>query len=191
MIPSSNVRVSSDQFLELVERSQLVEQDALRRVRATLRDSLTGLVPEDPRQVAAAFIDAELLTKWQANMLLRGKHKVMYSPYLDNGDFVVVVNAEKVRLTGNKLEQKFYRRHSGYPGGFREASARKVLETHPDRILREAVRGMLPKGALGRQMLRKLKVYVGPNHPHAAQTPEALDKVREVWAAERSGAAAN
>ena len=123
--------------------------------------------------------------------VLRGKHKVMYSPYLDNGDFVVVVNAEKVRLTGNKLEQKFYRRHSGYPGGFREASARKVLETHPDRILREAVRGMLPKGALGRQMLRKLKVYVGPNHPHAAQTPEALEKVREVWAAERSGAAAN
>jgi large subunit ribosomal protein L13 len=117
-------------------------------------------------------------------VVLRGKHKVLYSPYLDNGDFVVVVNAEKVRLTGRKLEQKKYIHHTGYPKGLREATARKVLETHPDRLMREAVRGMLPKGALGRKMLKKLKVYVGPDHPHAAQQPQPLEKAREVRAGE-------
>jgi large subunit ribosomal protein L13 len=122
--------------------------------------------------------------------VLRGKHKVLYSPYLDNGDFVVVVNADKVRLTGSKLLQKKYIHHTGYPGGLREASARKVLETHPERLLREAVKGMLPKGALGRQMLRKLKIYTGPEHPHSAQQPQPLEKVGEVWALEKSGAAA-
>jgi large subunit ribosomal protein L13 len=110
--------------------------------------------------------------------VLRGKHKVLYSPNLDNGDFVVVVHAEKVRLTGRKTDQKMYRRHSGYPGGFREASARKVLETKPERVLREAVRGMLPKGPLGRRMLKKLKIYVGGNHPHAAQQPQPFDAAR-------------
>jgi large subunit ribosomal protein L13 len=122
--------------------------------------------------------------------VLRGKHKVLYSPYLDNGDFVVVVNAEKVRLTGRKLEQKKYWHHSGYPGGLRVASARKVLETHPDRVLYEAVRGMLPKGALGRQMLKKLKLNVGPTHPHAAQQPVPLETAREVWALEKAPAGA-
>jgi len=117
-----------------------------------------------------ADASGEVLGRLASNIatVLRGKHKVLYSPYLDNGDFVIVVNAEKVRLTGRKLEQKKYIHHTGYPGGLRETTARKLLETHPDRILREAIRGMLPKGALGRQMLRKLKVYVGPSHPHAA-----------------------
>src|SRR5215212_1110322 len=101
--------------------------------------------------------------------VLRGKHKVLYSPNLDNGDFVVVVNVEKVRLTGDKLDDKDYYHHTGYPGGLRQTTARKTLQTHPDRVLRTAVRGMLPKGPLGRQMLRKLKIYSGAEHPHAAQ----------------------
>jgi large subunit ribosomal protein L13 len=123
--------------------------------------------------------------------VLKGKHKVMYSPNLDNGDFVVVTNAGKVRLTGDKLEQKFYRRHSGYPGGFKEASARKVLETHPDRVLRDAVRGMLPKGSLGRKMLGKLKVYVGPDHPHSAQQPQPLETARAPRPTEAQDSAAS
>lgn len=110
--------------------------------------------------------------------VLKGKHKVLFSPNLDNGDFVVVVNAEKVKLTGNKVEQKTYYHHTGYPGGLRQATARKMLETHPDRVLREAVRGMLPKGPLGRKMLKKLKVYVGPSHPHSAQQPQTLVEFR-------------
>ena len=104
---------------------------------------------------------------------LRGKHKPVYAPHLDAGDFVVVVNAEKIRVTGNKEDGKVYYRHSGYPGGLRERTLRHVRQTHPDRILRDAVRGMLPKGPLGRKMLLKLKVYAGANHPHAAQCPRA------------------
>jgi large subunit ribosomal protein L13 len=107
--------------------------------------------------------------------ILRGKHKPIFTPHVDTGDFVIVVNAEKVRLTGRKREQKVYTRHSGYPGGLRQVTADKVLKgPHPDRVLREAVRGMLPKNSLGRKMLAKLKVYAGPGHPHAAQKPEVL-----------------
>ena len=105
---------------------------------------------------------------------LRGKHKPMFSPFLDTGDHVVVVNAEKIVLTGRKLDQKLYRRHSGYPGGLREVSAGKLLKTHPERLVELAVKRMLPKGPLGRQMARKLKVYVGPSHPHEAQQPQPL-----------------
>ncbi len=105
---------------------------------------------------------------------LTGKHKPTYTPFLDTGDHVIVVNAEKVRLTGRKLEQKMYRRHTGYPGGLREIPAVRLLATHPERIVEHAVRGMLPKGPLGRQMFRKLKVYAGPQHPHAAQGPQSL-----------------
>ena len=105
---------------------------------------------------------------------LTGKHKPTYTPFLDTGDHVIVVNAEKVRLTGRKLEQKMYRRHSGYPGGLREIPAVRLLATHPERIVEHAVRGMLPKGPLGRQMFRKLKVYAGPQHPHAAQGSQSL-----------------
>ncbi len=103
---------------------------------------------------------------------LRGKHKAGFCPYLDCGDYVVVVNAEKVRVTGKKEEDKIYRRHSGYPGGLSERSLRQVRERHPERILQSAVRGMLPKGPLGRAMFGKLKVYAGGVHPHEAQRPE-------------------
>ena len=108
--------------------------------------------------------------------VLRGKHKPTFTPHVDTGDFVVVVNAEKVKLTGNKREQKTYYRHSGYPGSVKSTTAAEVLDgVHPDRVVRAAVRGMLPKNSLGRQMLRKLKVYAGPDHPHTAQKPEVLE----------------
>ncbi|MCL4368867.1 MAG: 50S ribosomal protein L13 [Actinobacteria bacterium] len=105
----------------------------------------------------------------QIAQLLKGKHKPMYAPHMDVGDFVVVVNAEKVRVTGDKLEQKQYYRHSGYPGGIRSVSLGTQLQTHPTRVIEHAVRGMLPHNALGRAMYRKLKVYAGPTHPHGAQ----------------------
>lgn len=107
----------------------------------------------------------------KAAMVLMGKHKPNYTPFLDTGDHVIVVNAEKVRLTGNKEEQKIYRRHSGYPGGLTEISARKVRATRPIRMVEEAISGMLPKTKLGKQMYRKLQVYAGAKHPHQAQKP--------------------
>jgi large subunit ribosomal protein L13 len=107
--------------------------------------------------------------------VLRGKHKPIYTPHVDTGDFVVVVNAARVRLTGNKREAKTYYRHTGWPGGLKSTTAAKVLEgAHPERVLEAAVRGMLPKNHLGRQMLSKLKVYAGAEHPHTAQKPEVL-----------------
>jgi large subunit ribosomal protein L13 len=105
---------------------------------------------------------------------LRGKHKPIYTPHVDTGDFIVVVNADKLRVTGDKAKQKMYYRHTGYPGGIRSASFEKLHQKHPDRVLETAVKGMLPKGPLGYAMLRKLKVYAGPEHPHAAQTPQPL-----------------
>jgi large subunit ribosomal protein L13 len=105
---------------------------------------------------------------------LRGKTKPTYTPHADVGDFVIVVNAEKVVLTGKKETQKLYSRHSGYPGGLRQRSVREVRVTHPERIIENAVRGMLPGNVLGRRQFRKLKVYAGPDHPHATQQPEAL-----------------
>jgi large subunit ribosomal protein L13 len=107
----------------------------------------------------------------RAAKLLMGKHKPSYTPFLDLGDHVVVINAAKVRLTGNKEEQKVYRRHSGYPGGLKEVSARKMRAKSPVRILEFAVAGMLPKTKLGKHMIRKLKVYAGDKHPHQAQNP--------------------
>ncbi len=107
--------------------------------------------------------------------ILRGKHKPTFTPHLDTGDFVVVVNAEKVGLTGKKLKDKIYYRHTGYPGGIKEVSAGKLLAKKPTELIRRAVKGMLPKNSLGRQMLRKLKVYAGPNHPHKAQNPVPLE----------------
>jgi large subunit ribosomal protein L13 len=106
--------------------------------------------------------------------VLRGKHKPIFSPHMDCGDFVIVVNAEKVRVTGSKLDQKMYYRHSGYPGGLKTISLRDQLNQHPDRVIRLAVRGMLPKNRLGRQMIKKLKVYREPTHPHQAQQPKPL-----------------
>jgi large subunit ribosomal protein L13 len=107
--------------------------------------------------------------------LLRGKHKPMFTPHLDTGDFVVVINAEKVRLTGNKAENKQYFRHSGYMGGERFIPFRTMLEKHPERVIDLAVKGMLPKNNLGRLMRRKLKVYAGPQHPHEAQQPKPIE----------------
>ena len=107
--------------------------------------------------------------------VLKGKHKVIYTPHLDTGDFVVVVNAEKIQVTGKKLEEKFYVRHSGYPGGLRKIFLHEQLEKHPDRVLKAAVWGMLPHGRLGRQMFKKLKVYKGTSHRHVAQKPKVLE----------------
>jgi large subunit ribosomal protein L13 len=107
--------------------------------------------------------------------LLRGKNKPQYTPHVDTGDFVVVVNAEKVVVTGKKAEQKVYRRHSGYPGGLKETSYEQMMERRPTEILRRAVKGMMPKNRLARQQLRKLKIYAGPEHPHAAQNPQRLE----------------
>ncbi len=106
--------------------------------------------------------------------VLRGKHKPIYSPSVDAGDFVIVLNAGKVQLTGNKLADKVYHRHTGYPGGLRSITAGKLLEKKPEDLIRKAVKGMLPKNKLGRQMFRKLKVYTGPEHPHQAQQPKEL-----------------
>ena len=107
--------------------------------------------------------------------ILRGKHRPTFTPHVDTGDFVIVVNAEKVKLTGRKREQKTYHHHTGYTGHLKSTTADEVLSgPHPDRVVRHAVRGMLPKNSLGRQMLRKLKVYAGPSHPHEAQKPEVL-----------------
>ncbi len=105
---------------------------------------------------------------------LRGKHKPIFTPNVDTGDFVVVINAEKVKFTGNKLEQKVYYRHSNYPGGLKAETARERLEKKPEEIMRAAVWGMLPKNRLGRTLIKKLKVYRGPKHPHEAQKPEPL-----------------
>lgn len=107
--------------------------------------------------------------------LLMGKHKPTYTPFLDVGDHVVIINAEKIVLTGNKLDAKKYYRYSGYPGGLRETNARRLLEEHPERLLEFAVKGMLPKGSLGREMYRKLRVYAGSEHPHTAQQPEPYE----------------
>jgi large subunit ribosomal protein L13 len=106
--------------------------------------------------------------------ILRGKHKPTFTPHIDTGDHVVVVNAEKVHLTGRKLQNKFYRWHTGYIGALREVNAETMLKTHPERVIEWAVQGMLPKNRLGRAMARKLKVYRGPDHPHQAQRPEPL-----------------
>jgi large subunit ribosomal protein L13 len=107
--------------------------------------------------------------------ILRGKHKPMYTPHMDTGDYVVVVNADKVHLTGNKLEQKFYHKHSEYPGGLKSISYGELLEKEPEKIIQLAVKGMLPKNKLGRKMLKKLKVYAGSKHPHTAQQPKKLE----------------
>ncbi len=106
---------------------------------------------------------------------LRGKRKPQYTPHVDTGDFVVVVNAEKVRVTGNKLDQKRYYRHSGYPGGLRSRTLREQLERRPTEVIRKAVKGMLPRNRLARQQINKLKIYAGPEHPHEAQAPQPLE----------------
>ncbi|HUR35398.1 MAG TPA: 50S ribosomal protein L13 [Vicinamibacterales bacterium] len=110
-----------------------------------------------------------------AARMLQGKHKATYTPYIDTGDHIVVINAKSVKLTGRKEDQKIYRQHSGYEGGLREERARVVRAKRPERLVEEAVRGMLPKTKMGEAMYRKLKVYAGPDHPHAAQKPTKLE----------------
>jgi len=110
----------------------------------------------------------------QIASVLRGKHKPQYTPHEDVGDFVVVINAEKIHVTGRKLDQKMYYRHSGYPGGIKSISLRRQLEKHPERVIEHAVKGMLPRGPLGRRQFKKLKVYAGAEHPHQAQSPKPM-----------------
>lgn len=124
-------------------------------------------------------IDAEGKTlgrlSTQIASILRGKHKPEFTPHVDTGDFVIVVNAEKVVLTGKKLDQSFHTYHTGYPGGLKQVSFRRILAEKPEQLLYNSVKGMLPKNRLGRQMLKKFKVYAGPDHKHEAQQPEVLD----------------
>lgn len=113
----------------------------------------------------------------QIATVLKGKHKPIYTPSMDCGDFVVVVNADKVHVTGRKMDQKIYYHYSGYPGGLSETTLRERMADHPDRVIQLAVRGMLPKNRLGRQLIKKLKIYAGPEHPHQAQQPKAFPKL--------------
>ncbi|MBC7926831.1 MAG: 50S ribosomal protein L13 [Bryobacteraceae bacterium] len=121
---------------------------------------------------AAEVVLGRLATK--AAMVLMGKHKASYTPFIDTGDHIIVVNAEKVRLTGAKEDQKLYRTHSGYPGGLKEVQAKRMRQRRPERMLELAIQGMLPKTKMGKQMYRKLNVYAGPKHPHQAQQPQDL-----------------
>ena len=111
----------------------------------------------------------------QAAAILRGKNKPIFTPHVDCGDYVIIINAEKVAVTGKKKHDKIYKRHTGYPGGLRELNFEQMMEKHPTEVVRHAIKGMMPKGKLGRQMFKKLKVYAGPEHNHAAQKPEPLD----------------
>lgn len=134
-----------------------------------------------PREVERKWLVVDAADKTLGRLaseiaqILRGKHKPSFAPNVDCGDFVIVINAEKIAVTGRRLEQKTYYRHSQYPGGLTEIKLRHLLEKHPTRPIKLAVKGMLPKGPLGRQMLTKLKVYAGPDHPHEAQQPEVLE----------------
>lgn len=110
----------------------------------------------------------------EAAKILRGKNKAEFTPHADTGDYVIVVNADQIKVTGKKLDQKIYYHHSGYVGGMKETTLKEMLAKHPERVVELAIRGMMPKGPLGREMLSKLHVYAGPEHPHAAQKPEAL-----------------
>jgi large subunit ribosomal protein L13 len=139
----------------------------------------TYVATPENRQREWRVVDAEGKTlgrlATQIADALRGKRKPEYTPHCDVGDFVIVVNAEKIAVTGKKLDDKLYHRHSGYPGGLRTRTLSEMLERRPEEVIRKAVKGMLPRNRLARQQLRKLKVYAGPEHPHAAQTPQPLE----------------
>ncbi|MGI6203777.1 MAG: 50S ribosomal protein L13 [Anaerovoracaceae bacterium] len=136
---------------------------------------------QKPQEVERKWylIDAEGQTlgrmATQIATILRGKNKPTYTPHVDCGDYVIVINAEKVAVTGKKRSDKVYKRHSGYPGGLKETTFDEMMEKHPEEAVRHAVKGMMPKGRLGRQMFKKLKVYAGPEHNHAAQKPEKIE----------------
>jgi large subunit ribosomal protein L13 len=147
---------------------------------ARLFDVKTFVATPETRQRDWFVVDAEGKTLGRLATriadTLRGKHKPEYTPHVDTGDFVVVVNADKVHVTGDKRSAKLYHRHSGYPGGLRSRSLGQMLERRPEEVIRLAVRGMLPRNRLGRKQLTKLKVYAGPDHPHAAQQPKPLEE---------------
>ncbi len=143
------------------------------RVKARTTVAKTGQVDQKWYHVDATDQILGRLATRLATVLM-GKHKPIYTAHVDTGDFVIVTNAEKIRVTGRKAETMIYPRYSYYPGGYKEIPYKRVLERHPDRIIREAVRRMLPKNALGRHMLKKLKVYASPTHDHSAQQPEPL-----------------
>jgi len=146
--------------------------NAMSRCRIASYQAKTGKVQQDWHHVDA---DGKVLGRLAVGIatVLMGKHRPTYTAHVDTGDFVVVTNAHKIRLTGNKANTMVYPRYSYYPGGYKETPYERVLERHPDRILRESVRRMLPKNALGRKMLAKLKIYAGGDHPHSAQQPKA------------------
>ena len=148
--------------------------------RARLFDVKPFVATPEPRQRDWYVVDAEGKTLGRLATriadTLRGKHKPEYTPHVDTGDFVVVVNADKVHVTGDKRAAKLYHRHSGYPGGLRSRTLEEMLERRPEEVIRLAVRGMLPRNRLGRKQLTKLKAYAGPDHPHAAQQPKPLDE---------------
>jgi large subunit ribosomal protein L13 len=155
---------------------------AFARVRAVPKAMKTYVATPENRQRDWYLVDAEGLTlgrlATQIADALRGKGKPEYTPHCDTGDFVVVVNAEKIAVTGNKRDDKVYYRHSGYPGGIRSRTLGEMLERGPEEVIRKAVHGMLPRNRLARQQLRKLKVYAGPDHPHAAQKPKPMEVLR-------------
>ena len=147
--------------------------------RASDRDMKTFVATPANRQRDWYVVDAQGKTlgrlATQIADALRGKRKPTYTPHVDTGDFVVVVNAEKIRVTGNKTQDKIYYRHSGYPGGLRSRTLGEMLDRQPEEVIRKAVKGMLPRNRLGRQQLRKLKIYAGPEHPHEAQNPKQME----------------
>ena len=139
--------------------------------------TFTAKVAEIERDWYVVDAEGETLGRLASRIapILKGKHKPIYTPHLDCGDFVIVINADKVRVTGRKLDQKMYHHHSGYPGGLKSISLRDQLDKHPERVIEAAVKGMLPKNKLGRRMFKKLKVYASATHPHEAQRPKPLE----------------
>jgi large subunit ribosomal protein L13 len=158
---------------------RLVHHDTRRLMIREMNEMRTFVTK--PREVERQWfvIDAEGQTLGRLSSriatLLRGKHKPIYSPSVDCGDYVVVINADKIHVTGQRMDQKVYYHHSGYTGGLKQITLRRQLETHPERVIQAAVRGMLPKNPLGRKIIRKLKVYAGSDHPHDAQQPQHLE----------------
>ena len=145
-------------------------------MKGTVMKTFLPKVEASERKWYLVDADSQVLGRLASRIasVLMGKEKPIYTDFLDTGDFVVVVNVEKVRLTGTKWDNKFYYSHSGYPGGIKEVSARRLRDKHPERIVFFAVKGMLPKNKLGRRMLKRLKVYSGSEHPHVAQQPESI-----------------
>lgn len=158
-------------------RQRRIQRDSARQRRLFFMKTLSTKPAEVRREWFVVDAEGKTLGRLATEIArrLRGKHKPEYTPHVDTGDYIVVINAEKVRVTGNKARDKMYYRHSGYPGGLKSASFNQLIEKAPERVIQSAVKGMLPKGPLGRAMYTKLKVYAGGAHPHAAQQPQALN----------------